>query len=395
MSSMANTPESCIYLDYNATTPIWNEVADTMKPYLKEFGNPSSNHPYGRTCAEAVQLARSQVAALIGAQPEEIYFCSCGTEADNWAIWGTVAAARRRHPGIKPHVVTSAVEHPAVLQYLSALRDMDILEYTAVSVDDEGFVDIKEVEDVLTDATCLVTIMHANNEVGTLQPVSEIAAIARNRNILIHTDAAQAVGKIKVHVNELGVNMCTVVGHKIGAPKGIAVLYIKDGTQIDRFLHGGGQERGMRAGTENVLLAVGMGKAAEIARIELEENHRRMAELRNDLCDALLRGLPEGSARVNGPADPSKRLPNTLNISIRGIVGTVLLHELSEQVAASAGSACHASNGGVSSVLWAMGVPRDWAIGTLRLSVGRHTTPNDVQIGAELLLRRIRKSLNN
>ena len=369
--------QGCIYLDYNATTPIFPEVAAAMQPYFHEFGNPSSTHPYGRECKLAVETARKQVATLINAEANEIYFCSCGTEADNWAIWGTVAAYRRKNPGITPHVITSAIEHPAVLEHLQSLHELGLLDFTAVGVNKHGIVSIADVESALTSRTCLITIMHSNNEVGTLQPIAEVTALGRSKGIIVHTDAAQSIGKVPIDVQSLHVNMLTIVGHKFGAPKGVAALYIRNGTKIERFLCGGGQEQGLRAGTENVILIVGLGKAAEIAT--------------NELLDE---GLPQngGNFQVNGPIHLNLKLPNTLSVSFRGILSCKLLEELSEDVAASAGAACHSSSGPtISSVLLAMGLPRESALGTLRLSVGRHTTEEDVRIGAHLILKYIRR----
>lgn len=396
MSTGLGTPlpitisQGCIYLDYNATTPIWPEVAEAMAPYFSNFGNPSSAHPYGRTCKAAVENARSQVAALVNAQPEEIYFCSCGTEADNWAIWGAVASYRRANPGVTPHVITSAIEHPAILEQLESLRDLGLLEFTAVAVGADGIVSCDAIVAALTDTTCLITLMHSNNEVGSLQPVAEVAALGKSKGILVHSDAAQSIGKVLVDVRALDVDMLTIVGHKFGAPKGVAALYIREGTQIDRFLCGGGQERGRRAGTENVILITGLGKAAEIAKEELPRTAQHMSRLRDLLKDLLISGVPEGTVQVNGPADLSQRLNNTLSISFRNVVSSELLSELSEELAASAGAACHSSGGPtISSVLWAMGVPQEWALGTLRLSVGRHSTEQDVRNGAEIILKRL------
>jgi cysteine desulfurase len=378
-----------IYLDYNATTPIWPEVADAMRPYLECFGNPSSGHAFAAPCRDAVALARRQVAALVGASPEEIQFCSCGTEADNWAVWGAVAAARLARPGVTPHVVTSAVEHPAILEHLQQLQTLGLATYTAVGVTPEGLVRPADVAAALVPgATALVTVQHANNEVGALQPVAEIAAIARRAGALMHSDAAQSVGKVPVDVSALGVDLLSVVGHKLGAPKGCAALYIREGVRLERLLCGGGQERGRRAGTESVLLIAGLGAAAAVAEAELPAAARHAASLRGRLEALLVEGLPPGSTRINGPADPALRLPNTLSIGVRGLQAAALLHQLRERLAASAGAACHSAGAGpeVSGVLRAMGVPLEFAAGTLRLSVGRHSTVADVEAGAALII---------
>jgi cysteine desulfurase len=393
MAVPGKTQSRCIYLDYSATTPIFPEVAEAMKPYLTEFGNPSSNHPYGRKCKEAVELARQHVAHLVNAQPSEIYFCSCGTEADNWAIWGAIAAYRKENPGAMPHVLTSAIEHPAVLEQLKMLEGLGLVTYTVVGVNSEGIVYLDSIMSSVTPQTCLITLMHSNNEVGSLQPIAKVAAFARSKGILMHSDAAQSIGKVHVDVKELGVDMLTIVGHKFGAPKGVAALYIKDGvpeTKVSNFLCGGGQENGRRAGTENVLLIVGLGKAAEIAYNELERTKNHMAHLRIELKRLLIEGTDESCVQVNGPVDSQWKLPNTLSISFKGISSSQLLGELSEVLAASAGAACHSSDGPIiSSVLSAMQVPNEYALGTLRLSVGRHTTEEDVKRGADLIIKKV------
>jgi len=399
MAGLGEEDNRCIYLDYNATTPIFPEVAEAMKPYLTEFGNPSSNHPYGRKCKQAVELARQQVARLINAHPSEIYFCSCGTEADNWAIWGAISALRAQNPTLMPHVVTSAIEHPAILEQLEMLKRLGLVSYTKVGVNSVGIISKADIVDALHPPhtrPCLLTIMHSNNEVGSLQPIAEVANLAHQYcdGILVHSDAAQSIGKVPVDVRQLDVDMLTIVGHKFGAPKGVAALYIKDWvtkTQVSNFLCGGGQENGRRAGTENVLLIVGLGKAAELAFNELERTKNHMAYLRNELCKQIVERAPEGlEIKVNGPTHPQLRLPNTLSISFKGISSAQLLHEISEEVAASAGAACHSSGDLViSSVLAAMQVPKEYALGTLRLSVGRHTTEEDVRVGADRIMKKV------
>lgn len=405
LESIAST--GIVYLDYNATTPIWPQVVTAMQPYLEEFGNPSSAYWFGRKTKTALDIARAQVARLINARENEIFFCSCGTEADNWAIWGTVAKARARVPESLPHVITSAVEHPAVLQCLRRLKDAGLLEFTMVGVDKSGRVNVSDIKKEIKETTALITIMHSNNEVGTLQPVDQIAELARSSGIAFHSDAAQSIGKVKIDVSALKFDLLTIVGHKFGAPKGIAALYIRTGTEIENLLFGGGQESGHRGGTENVLLAVALGKAAEIAREEMEDAILHMRSLRDYLQNLLCDGLPDELVRVNGPHhDPSLRLPNTLSIGFRGVDAAQVLHDISDTVAASAGSACHSVDhsqseasqtavptASVSSVLLAMEVPREYALGTLRLSVGRHTTKEDVQTAAKVILKAVRSRL--
>ncbi|GAB4817205.1 hypothetical protein N2152v2_004251 [Parachlorella kessleri] len=360
-----------------------------MEPYLhRNFGNPSSSHFFGTPCKAAVELARQRVADLVAASPQEIYFTSCGTESDNWAIWGAVMAARQRQPGgPPPHVVTSFIEHPAVLEALQAWQQLGLLKYTAVPVDGQGLVDPADVAAAVTPHTALVTIMHSNNEVGSLQPIREIAQLARDRGVLVHSDAAQSIGKVPVDVKKLGVDMLTIVGHKFGAPKGVAALYVRHSVHIAKFLHGGGQERGKRAGTENVLLLAGLGKAAEIAQEELQETSRHMAAMRDRLKQQLRSRLPQGMVRINGPTNTGQQLPNTLSISLRGISASGLLGQLSSQLAASAGAACHSHGGpSISAVLAAMQVPEEFAVGTLRLSCGRHTTAAEVNRAVDLIV---------
>ncbi|KAI3426318.1 hypothetical protein D9Q98_008691 [Chlorella vulgaris] len=380
--------QSCIYLDYNATTPVFPEVADEMLPMLQKFGNPSSSHAFGRPCKDVVDVARARVAAMVGASPAEICFTSCGSESDTWAVWGTVMSARQRHgPGITPHVVSSCIEHPAIIECLSMLAKQSLLTFTLVPVSAEGLVSIDDVARAMQPETVLLTFMHSNNEVGSLLSVAELARLAHQHGALMHCDAAQSLGKVAVDVEALGVDLLTIVGHKFGGPKGVAALYVRQGVQLERLLCGGGQESGRRAGTESVVLLAGLGKAAELVTRELPATAAHMVALRDSLQQQLLAGLPPGVAQVNGPADDAMRLPNTLSIGIKGISAAALLAELSEQLAASAGAACHSScDHGVSGVLQAMAVPTEHAVGTLRLSVGRHTTQRDVDRASTLIL---------
>jgi cysteine desulfurase NifS/selenium donor protein len=371
-----------IYLDYNATTPIDREVAETMQPYLAGyFGNPSSIHAYGIEAKQAVMKARQQVADLLNAGPEEIVFTSGGTESNNYAIKG--AAFANRHKG--NHLITSGVEHPAVIEVCRYL-EKNGFRITWLDVDEFGLVDVNAVEQAITDETILISIMHANNEVGTIQPIPEIGRIARKKKILFHTDAAQSVGKIPVDVAELQVDLLSVAGHKLYAPKGIGALYIRAGTRLDKLIHGADHEMNQRAGTENVLEIVGLGKASEIAAESLVEHASNMREQRDALHDGIVGHWPQ--ARLNG--HPTKRLPNTLSLSFPGVEANTMLSELTE-VAASAGAACHTDAIDVSGVLTAMQVPLEYAMGTIRFSTGRHTTAKEIEDAIQHVIRVVRK----
>ncbi|MEW5300733.1 MAG: hypothetical protein WDW36_003643 [Sanguina aurantia] len=378
-----------VYLDYNATTPCFPEVAEAMAPFLgMHFGNPSSGHTYGRVCKAALDTARAQVAQLINASPSEIYFCSCGTEADNWAIYGAVTAKRRsmlEANGGLPHVVTSAIEHIAVLAYLQHLSDQKLCTFTAVPVSPSGMVCPQDVAAALTPNTVLVSIMHSNNEVGSLQPIREIAAVAAAAGVLMHTDAAQSIGKVGVDVKLLGVDMLSLVGHKFGAPKGVAALFIRNGVTLPSFLYGGGQEGGRRAGTENVLLIVGLGAAAQLAAGRAQAARHHMEAMRDRLQRQLLEQLPKDRAAVNGPSESHLRLPNTLSISISGFSASTALHQLRDALAVSAGSACHSASS-ISHVLKAMQILPEAALGTLRCSTHAYTTDEDVSCAVKLIV---------
>ena len=366
-----------IYLDYNATTPLDPEVIEAMRPYLEEhFGNPSSSHSYGRKAREAVETARAQVAALLNCAPGEVIFTSGGTESNNHAIRG-IALARRDHG---KHIITSQVEHPAVSGVCERLQQ-EGFEVTYVPVDEYGLVSVQDIEKAIRKETILITLMHANNEVGTIQPIEQVAALARRRGIVFHTDAAQSAGKIPVDVRALGVNLLSIAGHKLYAPKGVGALYIREGINLGRLMEGAGQERGRRPGTENVLGIVGLGKACEVALRDLAANHEHMRRMRDRLETGLRDRIP--SLRVNG--DREKRLPNTLSVSIRGVDGNVLLGWIEETVAASAGAACHSGRVEVSHVLRAMRVPEEWARGTLRLSTGRTTSEAEIDSAVALV----------
>ncbi len=371
-----------VYLDYNATTPVDPLVVDELLPWLQEgFGNPSSNHPYGQRAKHAVEQARSRVASLLGAHPAEIIFTSGGTEANNQALIGVALANCERGR----HIITSSIEHPAVLNPLHWLEGQGF-NITYLPVDSSGRVDPETLRQAITCETILVSVMHANNEVGTIQPLAEIGAIAREHGILLHTDAAQSVGKIPTRVDELGVDLLTIAGHKFYAPKGIGALYVRTGVKIDPYLHGAGHEGGRRAGTENVPYIAALGKAAELAGQRLASEGERIRELR-DRFHARLNELVDG-VLLNG--HPTERLPNTLNISFSDVVGADLLSRIPE-MAASTGSACHDGSGELSGVLKAMGVPREQGFGAIRFSLGRLTTAEELERAAELVATRVRE----
>ena len=365
-----------IYLDHNATTPIDPEVAAAMMPYLKEhFGNPSSSHWYGIKAKQAVEQAREQLAKLLGCYPNEIIFTSGGSESNNFAIKGIATAYRERGT----HIITSQIEHPSVINVCKWL-EQNGFQVTYLPVDEYGMVDPKAVNEAITSQTILITIMHANNEVGTIQPITEISEIAHHHGIIFHTDAAQSVGKIPTKVEELGVDLLTVAGHKLYAPKGVGALYIRRGTKIESLIHGADHEQGRRAGTENVLEIVGLGRAAEIAERDLNKNMKYMRELRDRLWNGLKKNITD--IKLNG--HPEKRLPNTLNVSFGNIDANTLLSEL-EEVAASAGAACHEDLAEPSPVLMAMKVPIDVAFQTIRFSVGRTNTVEEIDRAIDII----------
>lgn len=363
-----------IYLDYNATTPVDPRVIEAMLPFLKEhFGNPSSGHAPGRMAKEALEAARQKVASLLGAHASEIVFTSGGSESNNTVINGVAAAFR----GKPRHVITALCEHPSILEPCRAL-EAEGVEVTYLPVDGHCLVDPQEVRKALKPYTILISIMHANNEVGTLQPIAEIARIAREAGVLFHTDAAQTVGKIPFSVRELGVDFLTVAGHKLYAPKGVGALFVREGVILPPFIKGASQEGGRRAGTEAVPLVVALGEACEVAGRLLPEEMVRMRQLR----ESLHRGLQEAVRGLELNGHPEQRLPNTLNVSFKGTSGSVLLEELGE-VCASVGSACHEGSGEISPVLRAMGLGGERAMGAVRFSLGRWTSQEDVNLAVE------------
>lgn len=365
-----------IYLDYNATTPIDPEVAAAMLPCIREhFGNPSSAHAYGVKARAIVEKARGQVAALLNCGPGEVLFTSGGTESNNHAIKGAARALR----GKGNHLVTSAVEHPAVTEVCASLS-AEGFEVSVIPVDAAGLIDLAALERAIGKRTILVSVMHANNEVGTIQPIGEIVRLARRRGILVHTDAAQSVGKVPVDTGGLGVDLLSVAGHKLYAPKGVGALYIREGVRLATFLHGAGHESARRAGTENVIGIAGLGAACEVAGRDLEANGDRMRKTRDRLQEGLLRSIED--VRVNG--HPENRLPNTLSAGFRAVDAGVLLGAM-EGLAASAGAACHGASVEISKTLRAMGVPLEWARGTIRLSTGKYTTEGEVDHALEII----------
>ena len=373
-----------IYLDYNATTPIDPEVAEAMRPYLFEhFGNPSSSHWYGIQTKKAVDEARRQGADLLHCNPEEVVFTSGGSESNNYAIKGTAFANREKGN----HIITSAIEHPAVLKVCKYLAEKGF-QITYLPVDEFCLVNPRELQKSITPQTILITIMHANNEVGTIQPIAEIAKIAKEHGIVFHTDAAQSVGKIPTRVDELEVDLLTIAGHKLYAPKGIGALYVRGGIRLEKLIHGADHEQDLRAGTENVLEIVGLGQACEIAKRDLEKNTRHMQKMR----DLLYAGLRQqgGEIRLNG--HPEKRLPNTLSVCFKSIEANTLLAEI-ESVAASAGAACHSDSVRISSVLEAMQVDLEYAMGTVRFSTGKMTTEEEVTHTVAVFVKTARRLL--
>jgi cysteine desulfurase len=373
-----------IYVDYNATTPIDPEVVTEMLPYFQtHFGNPSSSYGMGRHNKQAIEKARSQVAELIGALPEEIVFTSCGTESNNLAIRGIAFA----NQGKGKHVITSSIEHPAVTEVCHYLASLG-WEITVLPVDKYGTVNPDDVKKAIRPDTVLISIMHANNEVGTIQPIAEIGVIARENKIIFHTDAAQSVGKIAANVNALGVDLLTIAGHKLYAPKGIGALYIRKGVNIEKLMFGAGHEMGRRPGTENVPYIVGLGKACELARgndIIIYEHLFRMRQ-------RLFEGLKHKSVTpITVNANLENCLPNTLSISIANIEAHTLTSVIGEQVCISMGSACHSGSVEISQVLKAMNIEPKQAAGTVRISTGKFTTEEEVDRAIQIISEAIQK----
>jgi cysteine desulfurase len=375
-----------IYLDYNATTPIDKEVAEAILPYLTEnFGNPSSNHEYGLIAKKAIENARKQVAELLNCSPEEIIFTSGGTESNNFSIKGSAFYLKDKGK----HIITSSIEHPAVTEVCKYLESKGF-DVTYLPVDEFGRISIDELEKAIRRDTILISIMHANNEIGTVQAISEISKIAKKHGIRFHSDAAQSVGKIKTDVQELGIDLMSVAGHKLYAPKGVGALYIRKGTKLEKFMHGANHEYNLRAGTENVLEIVGLGKAAEIALRDFDKNFAHSKKMHDRLYQNIIKKLPD--VKLNG--HPEYKLPNTLSISFPNIEANTLLSKL-ENIAASAGAACHSDGVNLSQVLKAINIPTRIAMGTIRLSSGKYTTEKEIDRAAEEITKTVHKLLLN
>jgi cysteine desulfurase len=369
-----------IYLDYNATTPIDKEVADAMLPYLYGYyGNPSSSHELGVSAKKAIELARCQVASLLNASTEEVIFTSCGSESNNTVLKGVAHTYKNKGN----HIITSQIEHPAILNPCKYLEGLGY-EVSYVSVDKYGMVNPVDIEELITNKTILITIMHSNNETGTIQPIKEISRIARKHNVLFHTDASQSIGKVPIDVKSLGVDFLTIAGHKLYAAKGIGALFIREGIIIEPLIHGAGHENGRRAGTENITLEVGLGKACELA-VEALGNHEMKAM--TEYFFSRLKECFGNKVHLNG--HEQKRLPNTLNVSFIGYNGHEVLEGLND-VAASTGSACHSGSTSISPVLNAMGVSDEIGRGAIRFSLGRHTTKEEIDKVVDELIRTIK-----
>ena len=361
-----------IYLDYNATTPIAPEVADAMIPYLKGFfGNPSSSHFYGCQTKNAIANARKQLAALLHCEPGEVIFTSGGSESNNYALKGYAFANQEKGK----HIITSSIEHPAIIEVCKFL-ETEGFEVTYLPVDHTGRVQLADVKNAIRPDTILISIMYANNEVGTLQPISDISNLARRHQVAFHSDCAQAVGKVPVNIQELGVDLLSVAGHKFYGPKGIGALYIRKGISLQKLIHGADHENNLRAGTENVLEIVGLGKAAELAMVKEEEDVKQEKK-QIQLLRKFLSQIPE--VQFNG--NPDFCLPNTLSVSFKNLEANEILRLL-KHVAASAGAACHTDSVCVSATLEAMKIPLEYAMGTIRFSIGRFTTKAEIEMAS-------------
>ena len=378
------------YFDNAATTKVKEEVLKEMFPYFGvEYGNPSSMYSIGRSSRRAIEKARKRVAELINCKPKEIYFTSCGSESDNMALKGIAYANKEKGN----HIITSRIEHPAILNSCKTLEKQGY-KITYLNVDEEGNIDINELENAINKDTILISIMFANNEIGTIEPIEQISKIAKKHNIIFHTDAVQACGNIKIDVKEMGIDMLSLSGHKINAPKGVGALYVREGIEFDRFLDGGHQEKNKRAGTENVAEIVGLGKASEIAQTNLESHINKLKELRDFYISQVEKRID--NIKLNGPRD--NRLPGNANISFKGVNGSELLLKLDEKgICASAGSACSTGSSSPSHVLTSIGLDSKIADGTLRVTFCEENSKEDVEYlveNLENIVRKLRKKSN-
>lgn len=379
-----------IYLDHAATTYVKDAVFEEMTPYFTDrFGNPSSLYAIGKDNKLAINKARLQVAKAINGKENEVFFTSCGSEADNWALKGIAFANRDKGS----HIITSCIEHPAILNTCKFLEN-EGFDVTYLPVDNDGLIDLAELEKAITDNTILISIMFANNEIGTIEPIKEISAIAKKYNVYFHTDAVQAVGNVKIDVDDLGVDMLSLSAHKFYGPKGIGVLYIKEGTHINSFVHGGGQENGRRAGTENVAGIVGLGKAIELAYSDFDEKYNKVLMLREKLINGVFERIP--CVKLNGSR--SKRLVGNVNFSFEGVDGEAVLLMLNMKgICVSTGSACSSASSKPSHVLTAIGLDDDISKGSLRLTIGDENTEEEIEYTIDTLekiverLREIKK----
>ena len=374
--------DKLVYIDYNATTPIDPLVAEAMHPYLiGNFGNPSSSHYYGAKAREAIEKARGQVASMLGCEIDEIVFTSGGTESNNYAIKGYAFANREKGN----HIITTSIEHPAVTEVCKFLETKGF-SVSFLPVDKSGFVNPKDIKNAVTPHTILISVMHANNEVGTIQPIEEISEIAHKKGIIVHSDCAQTVGKIHVKVNELGIDLLSIAGHKFYAPKGVGALFVRTGVKLEKYVHGADHELNRRAGTENVLEIVGIGKACELVEKKLGKYINNMEVTRKILEKALVKS--PFKFKFNG--SNNRRLPNTLSVSFKGIEANTIVSEL-KSVAVSAGAACHSDSIDISPTLEAMKVPREFAMGTIRFSTGRYSTREEINYAVKEINRVIKK----
>ncbi|NOY95494.1 MAG: cysteine desulfurase [Chlorobi bacterium] len=375
-----------VYLDYNATTPIDEEVAKEMIPYIETFyGNPSSSYQMGKQNKEAIEQARKQVAGLINCKPGEIVFTSGGTESNNIAIKGIAFANK----GKGKHIITSSIEHPAVTEVCKYLTKYGF-EITYLPVDKYGAVGIDDLEKAIREDTILISIMHANNEVGTIQPIEQISSIAKSKGVFVHTDAAQSVGKIETNITKLGVDLLTIAGHKLYAPKGIGALYIRHGVKVENIIHGASQERGISPGTENVTGIVGLGKACEIAQRNLGKNQRHLLNMRERLLKGLLVEL-NNIVTVN--SDLNNSLPNTLSVAFDKVEAHTLASLISNDILISTGSACHSGLTRISSVLKAMNMNIMTAASTVRISIGKNTTKEEIDFAVSIITNAVNRLL--